>query len=1590
MAAAPLPPALEARLAGLAARVHRLRAVAGASRLVVALVASAALLVSLDVAFRLPVAARCVLAAVWLVSAGWLGWVLLLRPWRDEVALDEVAARLERHYPQLGERLLTVVELRDGAGPANGSPHLVASLAREAEQQTRDLDLTTVAPARPVARLAAVAAVVLVAAGVAAAVVSGSGERLRRVGMPWHRPAPVSYRVLVSSGEPVVRRGDPVTLTAYVERTDPKAPLPDSAVLVIRDGPGQSERRLPMAGAAAAGFHVTRPSVTADFEYRVEVGPAASDWHAVLAADPVGLSHETNVEVTPPAYAAARFPPRVVPGLVEIDGLQHSAAVLRLKFTRPAEAVFLEWRPDGGTPESVPFQPDPDRAGGTAHFRLRQSGTLLIVLVNESGPRKLRTEVPVPVRVAADGPPRFEEVAGVTGRLRLVKPGDRVPFELAVTDDVAVAGAEVEYAVGDHGPPVRLPVPLAGLGTPRAAGRFTFDLTGKGAEGETVRVRVRATDARRVDDPKLGPQEAVYPASGWLELRLTSSAPPLDEQEIIGQRDALRSALTAAARDVRVAAALATQLEKDTAGRGPLAQDEATRLAVVREKVRLAAAALHDAGREAQLVRDLRPLASAAREVADRPIRAADDAFGPRRAGADNPADRAVAFAAAFAALKDAAARLDALAARNDRLARDRLDHRALAALVAGQSKLLDRLKGGDANLAGEQRELRDRLRRLLADSETLRLGATAAAYREARERVAVVTDLADQLRELNDAVRRLAADTRRGLLAGRAAEQRELSDRAAPVLDRAATAARLVGVKLPGAADLRAAADRLAAGDAVKALTDLERFAQALDRAAAEFDRWADERADPHLAARQLAKWQDDLRTRYAAATKDAAFAALPEAVRAAFRTEQQAIRTAAAGLRLPPGDLVGAARSVALGTLQVTADSLPDGGAVADQAQRAAADALSRLAEAIPPVGTRLARTRPALDALLVEQNSVAVAVDLVLRGTERLPLDAATFATLAERLAAAREKQQKVLDGCSALDLPGLEMRQVRAVTALRAAVADLAAGLPQDVPASQAWARRELDRLRQATDHAPTADEQADALARKQAEIATGVAALGADADKKRLAPFVADEQEVTRQLAAFAVPAEAPALLNDAREAVRLAESGFRDGAPPPELVRRTRVAADALAKLAARLNETETDAARLRRLARNRRHAADEAKKLVGRTFNPAASAEAKAALGWEADELAHTRVRAAGQPLKRKAAALYAELKAQAEPDRKPGPQNQLADLLDELVDGQPKPPPPAAKDGALVPERDDGFLPSGPQAAVLRDLAKEARAARVRVTDVAAELTRLLHPAGTDPLAALAARQRELASAIADLARKLVADRDVATAERATDAAEAAAIAADRLRAGDVSRAKAAAGNAAEHLNTVAAAADLLAKQQALVAELAVMSDPATAAARQKARQADLSVAATAAMERLDRATRDTDPTDPVVKKLAAVVAAARAARRALAEAAEKSPDGMTPEAEARRGEALEALAEAAEVLAAATPPAPAAEPDPAAAGAGAALRDAEAAMRRAADLLGPRGDRAAAEAAMTAALDALRRAEKVVGEHTHRDPR
>ncbi|MBX9584914.1 MAG: DUF4175 domain-containing protein, partial [Gemmataceae bacterium] len=509
--------------------------------------------------------------------------------------------------------------------------------------------------------------VVVLATAAAAAVVPGAATHLRRVGMPWHRPHPdPGYRVVVISGDPVVRRDGPVTLSALVEPLGPGATLPETAALLLRLPNGRTAR-VPMTGDGAGGFHFTRPSVSDDFDYRVEAGAAASPWHAVRVADPVELADDAAVTVTPPGYTGAA--PVTRRGLDAIEGWQHSVASVRLSFTRPAATAFLHWQPAAG-PAADPVRSvvlAPDGRSGTATLRLTGDGVLRVVVVNEPLSRRFKSEFVVPVRVRPDRPPKFDSVSGVIPRPITRPPGGRVEIAFTAADDLGVAGAEVEYVRGDGGPPVREPVPLTGSGTPRAEGRLALDLTGKGAAGQTVRFRLRVSDGRQVPDAGLGPLEAVYPPSGWAEVRLSATASPADAQEVFGLRDHTRERIEAAAKEVEAARAeVAALAGSDEVAAWPV--DHAVRLDAARAGVRNAAAVLHGIADELALRPDLRTFAGHLRTEADRLLGVAAEAL------AETPLDRRAALAAGVNGLGTAAERLNDFVTRNDRLARGWLD----------------------------------------------------------------------------------------------------------------------------------------------------------------------------------------------------------------------------------------------------------------------------------------------------------------------------------------------------------------------------------------------------------------------------------------------------------------------------------------------------------------------------------------------------------------------------------------------------------------------------------------------------------------------------------------------------------------------------------------------------------------------------------------------------------------------------------------------------------------------------------------------------------------------------------------------------
>ena len=748
--------ALDVRLAILVRLVWRMRVAGGVCRLVLAGTSSGLGIVLLDAALDLSVASRCVLEVAWLAILSVATWRFILKPWNDEVSTFEIARRLEAHFPEFGERLLSIVELRDEPDIA---PELLDSLARDTQVRTRDLKLQKAFSIRPLVGVA----ITLAATLALGSSIAGAGERLRRVAVPWYRPAvALHFEIVVTSGDAVVRRGDSVTLTAYLRARDSIIDCPEAAALVVRDAGDDVETSVSMVGVQPGAFHRTLSFVERDFEYRIQAGHATSEWFAVRVADGIELTDRTSVAIVPPSYAT-NVPANAIPGFTDIVALQFSIANFRFHFDRPAESVVLEWRPEGRNTleasDPIPLELGPDRTSATATFALRSNGVLRVVLVNETGPRKLRTEMSADVRVVVDAPPSFERIAGLASKPRTVKPGERLAFEFDAADDRGIASAELESSSG-----AKQPISLSAANAVRATGRAAFAIPPGARDGETFGFRVRVRDARRVNDPKLEPQESVYPAEGWSTFLVSASAPPLDQQEVFGLRDALREGLQTALPEFQEMRTEVELLQADTAGHSPLPIDHGLRLAAIRDRLRKANLPLEAVARELALTPDARGLAATLREIAAHSLRDAEESL--QRATTDSAADRTTALDTARKHLLDASTRFEGLLKENERLARDRLDRQRLEALASDQSMLADRAEASTGSeLLKRQRELLERLARLVEASDPLKRGIETATANESAKLASETRALVAKLRELDTAAKTLTAEVRKSIL---------------------------------------------------------------------------------------------------------------------------------------------------------------------------------------------------------------------------------------------------------------------------------------------------------------------------------------------------------------------------------------------------------------------------------------------------------------------------------------------------------------------------------------------------------------------------------------------------------------------------------------------------------------------------------------------------------------------------------------------------------------------------------------------------------------------------------------------------------
>ena len=280
---------LDARAARLtelvtAARL-RLISVALAAGLLLALCLALAWVVGgvlLDLLAPLPVALRgAVFAGWWGAVLGALGLFVVLPAVRRPI-LDVVALRIERALGGIQNRLLTVLDLHRGGAATRGwkddpaRQGMAERLVEQTETRLRGFSLSSVVKWRPLTRGLALAAT---AAAVLLGMQAGLGDRftttLARLLHPTADIPPATWLQLGTPGEIEVLEGDPLELTATVERGSV-----DQVDLVISSADG-NDRREPMRSLGQGNFFTLLDGLDHDATYRFEGGNTWTRTHAI-------------------------------------------------------------------------------------------------------------------------------------------------------------------------------------------------------------------------------------------------------------------------------------------------------------------------------------------------------------------------------------------------------------------------------------------------------------------------------------------------------------------------------------------------------------------------------------------------------------------------------------------------------------------------------------------------------------------------------------------------------------------------------------------------------------------------------------------------------------------------------------------------------------------------------------------------------------------------------------------------------------------------------------------------------------------------------------------------------------------------------------------------------------------------------------------------------------------------------------------------------------------------------------------------------------------------------------------------------------
>jgi hypothetical protein len=458
---------IRSRLTALRGKVATALAVDGAARLAGVLLAVIAISFTADRIFKLEIAARVVVLLAMLGALGWTIYRYLVRRLTGVPGEDPLAIAVERRFPELGDRLISALQLARETDPERYgmSPQLVEDAIEEAIEPATKVRFSEILATARIGRhaLLGVLALALLTGGAIASPENASIWFRRNVLLGTVRWPQKTYLEVDPERFPnrvarIVRGEDIVVTARSVGEIHP-----DRVTIIYRDDAGDSGKATMKADVENHIYRFEFKEVGFPLSFHLEGGDEETEEYRIELMEAPEVA-ELEIRVGFPAYAEREA---VIVDLSQGDPemLRGGKVMLRGTSTKPlkgAELVIGEGDEQivtatitGPTSFEVEFQPEETLLAG---IRLLDADGLS----NPSlAPRFL-------VRVVEDRAPRVRLLKRGIGTM--VVEGALFPYTVRVRDDVrAMTGRiAVKKTSVDGAAPVPQAIALAddSLGVP--------------------------------------------------------------------------------------------------------------------------------------------------------------------------------------------------------------------------------------------------------------------------------------------------------------------------------------------------------------------------------------------------------------------------------------------------------------------------------------------------------------------------------------------------------------------------------------------------------------------------------------------------------------------------------------------------------------------------------------------------------------------------------------------------------------------------------------------------------------------------------------------------------------------------------------------------------------------------------------------------------------------------------------------------------------------------------------------------------------------------------------------------------------------